>query len=262
MDNKILFSPCKWEELRWHIEAYIISNKITVDTFWESNVLESNHYKMTACDEIIGFFAIHKNSTITLFNVFAPYANQSQEIFARVKKYESVTSAMLPTGDEFFLSHCLDNFAKIEKQAYFATYTEKEIPEERKKSLNLRLADIEKDRETLKLSGDYFDIVINRLRDGANYIEIYIAEYEDNVVGFGVVNYGRIIKDIAGIGMYVCEQYRQQGIGANILEHLKRITAEKGYRPFSGCNYYNHNSKKSIENAGAYSKTRLISFYF
>jgi len=261
-NNEILFFPCKWEELLPYIEEYIKSNKITVDSFWEGHVIESNHYKMMICDEIVGFFAIHKNNTITLFNVFVPYANQAQELFARVKKYESVTNAMVPTGDEFFISHCFDNFSKIEKQAYFAIYTEKELPKERKKALNLRIADIDKDCETLKLCGDFLDGIIKQLRDGATFIEIYIVEYDENIVGFGVIDYGRVLKDVSSIGMYVCEKYRQQGIASNILEHLKQICTEKGYRVFSGCWYYNHNSKKSMESAGAYSKTRLIRFCF
>jgi len=260
--SKIQLLPCKWQEIYPYVEDYIISNKITVDSFWEGNVIESNHYKMMVYDEIVGFFAIHENSTLTLFYVSAPYANQAQELFARVKRYESVTNAMVPTGDEFFISHCFDNFVKIEKQAYFATYTEKEISEEHKKALNLKIADIDKDCETLKLSGDFLDGIIKQLRDGADFIEIYVVEYGENVVGFGVIDYGRVLKDVSSIGMYVCEQYRQQGIAANILEHLKLICFGKGYRVLSGCWYYNHNSKKSMESAGAYSKTRLIRFYF
>ncbi|MCL2372468.1 MAG: GNAT family N-acetyltransferase [Defluviitaleaceae bacterium] len=261
-NNEVLFFPCKWEEIHPYIEDYIESNKITIDSFWEGIVIASNHYKMMVCDDIVGFFAIHENSTITLFNVFVPYANQAQGLFTRVKKHESVTNAMVPTGDEFFISHCFDNFAKVEKQAYFAIYTEKEIPAERKKALNLRVADIDKDCETLKLSGDFFDGIIKKLYNGAGHIEIYVVEYDGNVVGFGVINYGRVLKNISSIGMYVCEQYRQQGIAANILEHLKRICFGKGYRVLSGCWYYNHNSKKSMENAGAYTKTRLVKFYF
>jgi uncharacterized membrane-anchored protein YitT (DUF2179 family) len=36
----------------------------------------------------------------------------------------------------------------------------------------------------------------------------------------------------------------------------------KGYTAVSGCWYYNHNSKKTMESAGGYSKTRLLKFYF
>jgi len=260
--NEVKYIPCKWEDIHALVEEHLRVSNITVESFWEDHVLQSNHYKMVINDEIAGYFAIHKKNTIMLFNVFPPYANHSQELFARVKKHEEVTNAMVATGDEVFLSHCFDNFARIEKQAYFSIYTEKSVPPERKKALKLKLADIDKDCEILKLSGDFLDDIIEDLRDGAKHMNVYIVEYEGSVVGFGVIDYGRILKDISSIGMYVCEQYRRQGIAANILEQLKLISIENGCRAFSGCWYYNHNSKKSMESAGAYSKTRLIRFYF
>lgn len=260
--SEIKFSPCTWNEIHKIISDYFKMNNIVVDSFWEDHVLESNHHKMTYCDEIMGYFSIHKGSTITLFHVFSHYADQSQELFSRVKKYESVTNAMVVTGDEFFLSHCIDNYAKIEKQAYFSIYTDKEIVKERQKVLQLRLADINNDVEILKLSGDFLDGDIENIENGLDVLKIYIVENNNGVVGFGVVQYGRVIEGIASIGMYVCEEYRCQGIGANILQSLKHIVQSNGYRAFSGCWYYNHNSKKTMESAGAYSKTRLIRFYF
>lgn len=264
LENKseIKFKSCNWEELHQIVRDYIKKNNITIDSFWEDHVLECNHYKMTCGDEVVGYFSIHKGSTIILFHVFEQYANQSQELFARVKKYEYVTNAMVVTGDEFFLSHCFDNFARIEKQAYFSIYTEKEINKENQKQLSLRVADIDNDEEILKLSGDFLNGEIENIRNGFSNLEIYIIEHENKIVGFGVVQYGKVVEDIASIGMYVCEEYRCQGFAANILQNLKHLVENKGYRAFSGCWYYNHNSKKSMESAGAYSKTRLIRFYF
>ena len=259
---EIKFSPCKWDEMKGMVQNYLKENDIVIDAFWEDHVMDSNHYKMTHCDEIVGYFSIHNGSTITLFHVISHYANQAQELFARIKKYESVTNAMVVTGDEIFLSHCLDNFARIEKQAYFSIYTEKEITKEHQKALQLRLANINKDQQILKLCGDFLKEEIENIRNGLEVLKIYIVEDDNKVVGFGVIQYGRVIEDIASIGMYVCEEYRCQGYAANILQHLKHIARSKGCRVFSGCWYYNHNSKKSMESAGAYSKTRLIRFYF
>ena len=258
---EIEFKSCIWVDIHHIVRNYLKMNNVVVDSFWEDHVIESNHYKMTYGNEIVGYFSIHENSTITLFHVFSYYANQSQELFAKVKKYESVTNAMVATGDEFFLSHCIDNFARIEKQAYFAVYTDKEIAKDHHKELQLRLAGID-DEQTLKLSGDFLTGEIEKIRNGIDYLKIYIVEYDNKVVGFGVVEYGRVLDDVASIGMYVCEEYRCQGIAANILQSLKHIVQSNGYRAFSGCWYYNHNSKKSMESAGAYSKTRLIRFYF
>lgn len=260
----IIFARCEWDEIHPLVSEYLREFKVTVDSFWEDHVIESNHYKMMLGSEIIGYFSIHGSSTIMLFNVFPLYANLSQELFVRVKKYEQVTNAMVATGDEFLLSHCFDNFTRIEKQAYFSIYTDKEIPKDKVKPVTLRLADVnnEIDIEVFKLSGDFLHGEIENIRSGLDVLKIYIAELNGEIVGFGVIQYGRVLSDIASIGMFVCEEFRQQGIAAGILQGLKHISQENGCRVFSGCWYYNHNSKKSMESAGAYSKTRLIRFYF
>lgn len=103
---------------------------------------------------------------------------------------------------------------------------------------------------------------MKQIQNGLEVLKIYIVEIDNTLVGFGVVQYGRVLEDTASIGMYVCEEYRCQGIAANILQSLKHIVWKNNCRAFSGCCYYNHNSKKSMESAGAYSKTRLIRFYF
>lgn len=262
MKQEIKFTPCKWEEIHPYAEKYIKENNITVESYWEDHVLSSNHYKITCDKETAGYFAVNGGSTVVLFNVFAPYADQAQEIFHQVKKYEQIICAMVPTGDEFFMSHCLDNFARLEKQAYFAIYTEKEIPEERRKPLEFRAFDMERDIELLKQSGLFPDSEMDKVYNRVEHMEILIAEMNGEEVGFGVIEYGRVVKDIASIGMFVHERFRRQGIAANILQGLKHIVQGKGFRAFSGCWYYNHNSKKSIESAGAYTKTRLIKFYF
>ena len=259
---EVKFVCCEWEEIRPYVAEYIAANRITVESYWEGHVLESSHYKMVCQNNLAGYFSIHKSSTIWLFNVFPLYANKAQELFGRVKQYENVTSAMVATGDEFLMSHCLDNFVRIEKQAYFSIYTDKEIPANRRKEISLKLAVLDKDIDILKMSGDFLDSIIKEIKDGATHIEIYIVYDGEEVIGFGVIDYGRIVKDITSTGMYVCEEYRTQGYGSNILRELAQISRAKGYRAFSGCWYYNHNSKKTMESAGAYTKTRLIRFYF
>lgn len=255
-------SRCEWEEIQPFVESHLRENRITVDSFWEDHVLRSNHYKVTSGGQTAGYFAIHDKETLVLFRILEEYAGHAQEWFAKAKKYENVTNAMVVTGDEFFMSHCLDGFARIEKQAYFAIYTQKELPDERRKALTLRLADMDGDQDTLKRCEGFLDSEIEKIREGDENLQIYLAEHGRQVVGFGVIDYGRILRDTASIGMHVCEPYRRQGFAASLLQELKHIVQQKGCRAFSGCWYYNHNSKKSMESAGAYSKTRLVRFYF
>jgi len=261
--NKILsgidIKKCNFEDIKTLVADYYINNGILVDSFWENHVRDGNHYKIMHENEIIGYFSINSETILVLFNVMEKYRNISQELFAIVKKYESIKEALIPTGDEFFISHAIDNYTKLEKQAYLSLYTDKNpnkiIPVE------LKHADIEKDMETLELCHDFLKSEIeniNKLIDE----EIYIAKHENNVIGFGIVEYQKIADIYASIGMIVREEYRQKGYGANILNGLKNIVKSKGKIPVSGCWYYNHNSRKTMESAGAYSKTRLLRFYF
>jgi len=287
MKYTISFHPCDWEEIHPLIEDNIRTHAITIDSFWEDHQLESKHYKMLHGEVLVGYFCIHEGSTITGFYVTPNFASDAQELFAQVKKYEQVRGALVATGDEFFLSHCFDNFTRIEKQAYFFSYTEQMLPPEKSQPVSLRLAKIPEDLETLKKSNGFLEEEIEKRMAGKEHLQIYIAELksdttrstsemketedlqaidgdklDSSVVGFGVIEYGRVLTDIASIGMYVCEEVRHQGLATNILFCLRQLVKDQGYRVFSGCWYYNHNSKKSLEAAGAYSKTRLIRFFF
>lgn len=256
----IKFQKRNWSDLKEITTKYYFENNILIESYFEDHLLGSNHYQILFDDKRIGCLAIHKDSMIVMFNVIEPYRNRSQEIFAEVKKLEQVTCAMVPTGDEFFLSHCIDNFARLEKQAYLAIYTDA-VMGKPFKPIELHLADVKKDKEVFKLSKGFLDEEIEKIENGNEYESIYVVKMDENIVGFGVVQYSSIL-NYASIGMYVCEQERGIGIARSILHHLKVIVQEKGYIAVSGCWYYNHNSKKSMESAGAYSKTRLLKFHF
>jgi len=261
--NKILnfvnIKKCDFEDIKTLVAEYYTNNKIIVDSFWESHVRDSNYYKIMYETEIIGYFSINTGTILVLFNVLEKYRNISQELFTIIKKFESIKEALIPTGDEFLISHAIDNYIKLEKQAYFSIYTDKNpneiIP------IELKLADIERDTETLNLCHDFLKSEIENIHKLIDE-EIYIAKHENNVIGFGIIEYQKIVNIYASIGMIVREEYRQKGYGANILNGLKNIVKSKGKTPISGCWYYNHNSKKTMENAGTYSKTRLLRFYF
>ena len=257
--NTIIIKKCDYNFLQKYISEYYIKYSIIVDSFWESHVRESNFYKIVDGEDLIGYFAIHKETVLMLFNIFEEYRNISQELFSFIKKYESVKEALIPTGDEFFISHAIDNYSKIEKQAYFSIYTNKNP--QIILDIELQLADIEKDKGILSLCYDFLKGEIENIKNTIDE-EIYIVKHGDKIIGFGVIEYQKIVEIYASIGMIVREEFRQNGYGANILNRLKNIVKAKGKMPISGCWYYNHNSKKTIESAGAYSKTRLLRFYF
>ena len=257
--NNILIEKCDYKYLQSYIYEYYINNGITVDSFWEGHVRNSNFYKITSDKELVGYFSIHKETILVLFNIFEKYRNISQELFSIIRKYESVKEALIPTGDEFFISHAFDNYTKIEKQAYFSIYTDKNP--KKLIDIELHLAYVKKDIDTLNLCHDFLEHEINNINNLIDE-EIYIVKHNNKVIGFGVIEYQKIVDIYASIGMIVIEEFRQNGYGANILNGLKNIVKLKGKKAISGCWYYNHNSKKTMESAGAYSKTRLLRFYF
>jgi N-acetylglutamate synthase-like GNAT family acetyltransferase len=257
--NDVVIKKCTLENIIKYILKYYKENRIIVDSFWESNVRESNFYIIEYNQNTIGYFAINNETVLTLFNIFDEYRNTSQELFGIIKKYESVKEALIPTGDEFFISHAIDNYTKIEKQAYFSIYTERRP--EKLFDIKLELADMEKDEVILNICHDFLKGEIENIKKGIDEA-IYIARHENNVIGFGIIEYQKIVNIYASIGMIVCEKHRQKGFGSNILNGLKDIVKGKDIQAISGCWYYNHNSKKTMESAGAYSKTRLLRFYF
>lgn len=255
--------PCKWTDIKLEVSTYIEQNKITIDSYWEDHVLASHFYQFICEGKPIGFFAIYDQSMITLFHVMEAYADHGQTLFARIKQFEQVTNAFVTTGDEFFLSHCIDNFSRIEKQAYFSIYTDKPIKSQYQHDLTFREAKTMEDTQLFALTQDFFEAdAAEKVLAGSDYYKVYLVEKESELVGFGVIEYGRVVSTIGSVGMYVLEEKRQQGYAACILKHLKGMVESRGLEARSGCWYYNHNSKKSMESAGAYSKTRLLRFYF
>ncbi len=259
----ITLNRCHWNDISQAVQTHYRQHQITVDSYWEKHVLDSNHYRIDRNGEAIGFLAIFDKHTITLFHVDTKHADRGQDLFAAIKRYEQVTNAFVPTGDEFFLSHAIDNYVRMEKQAYFSLYTDKPVKNNRRKYLTLMPALTKADVALFDLTEDFFDgNEAEKILAGTEDLQVYLV-YDDGVhVGFGVVEHGRILTDYASIGMFVFEQYRQKGYAASILKTLQEMMEGQGKTVISGCWYYNHNSKKSMESAGAYSKTRLLRFYY
>jgi hypothetical protein len=188
--SNINIKECRYENIKAYISEYYKSNKIIVDSFWEWHVRESSFYMIEYKQNIIGYFAINNETILVLFNVFEHYGNISQELFTIIRKYESVKEALIPTGDKFFISHAIDNYEKIEKQAYYSIYTDKNP--NKNLDIELQLADIEKDKETLSICYDFLKSEIENIKKLIDE-EIYIIRHENKVIGFGVIEYQKIV---------------------------------------------------------------------
>ncbi len=239
-------------------------SNLTVDSFWEDHILRANHYGIFDQDILIGYFSIFAKNTVTSFYLAESHGHMGKDLFSQIKHFEEVTNAMVATGDEYFLSHCVDNFSRLEKQAYFSIYRLDPPAGFCSKPIQLVRITDKHDLELLKRAGDFFaSDPVELIIDPTSHYRIYKVMDQDELVGFGVVETGRIVPSIASIGMYVMPEKRQQGYAKSILRKLLELMVAEGYEDIrSGCWYYNHNSLKSIIGAGGYSKTRLLRFYF
>lgn len=252
----IKFKNCSFGEIKERVCKYYIENDILVDSFWEEHALESNYYNIKLDNEVIGYCGIYNKSLITLFNVDKKYSYLVTEIFIKVRHLEEVSEAFVPTGDELLLSLLLDNYMRIEKQAYFTR--DLKVKVNRRDDINLEQASIFDTDVIEKYSEDFFNDIEKSITLGC----IYIARKDDEVLGFGNIELGIVRSDLASLGMFVRKDFREKGIGTNILLGLKEIVNIKGREAISGCWYYNHNSLKTQFNSGNYCSTRLLRIKF
>ena len=256
---KVNFAKCTFSQLEELTNEYLSSLVSPMDSFLEDHIIESEHFLIAIDDNKAGYFSIHNQELLTQFYINKDYRHLGQEIFFKVKKMQNIYYAFVSTSDEFFLSHALDEYKSMEKQAYF--FKDLKVLSQKEKidnSLSIKAAESSDIDDILKGSGDFFDNVNESILNE----EIYIIRKEDSIAGFGIIEKGTLMKGYASIGMYTIEGFRRMGIGRNILLMLKEIVYKNHMKPIAGCWYYNHNSKKTLESAGMYSDTRLLKIHY
>ena len=103
-------------------------------------------------------------------------------------------------------------------------------------------------------SDDFFEPLAPALARG----DLFLGYQTDELVAIGVAERSQLAPDHASIGMFVLADRRRQGHGTATIQALIAHCRATGLTPIAGCYYYNHNSKKTLEKAGMYSKTRLF----
>lgn len=255
---KIQFTSAPLAELRPLLQQHISALGSPIDSFLEDHILASTHYHMQQGEQTIGWTSIHQQSLITQFVLMPGYKHLGQRIFALVRKLEEVRAAFVPTSDEFFLAHALDEYRQVEKQAYFFQHDVQRPPYQPPVPLSHRPATVDDLSLIQHHTGDFFDKLAERIAEG----QIYLTQRKDTpgneCAGFGIIDKGRLCLDVGSCGMFTVEAQRRQGIGAAIIAYLIDRCAELGLRPIAGCWYYNHRSKKTLEKAGMFTQTRLL----
>lgn len=250
----IRFERVELPEIKPVLAAHLLALSSPIDSFLEDHLLQSLHYRILADGAGVGWTAIHNQSLITHFSMAASHRHLGQRVFAQVRRLEQVRGAYVPTCDEFFLAHALDDYRLLEKQAYFFQARPAVQRPPAPSGLTHRRAHSDDIEQMTVLIGDFFDRVEWRVADG----QIYVTERGGEAVGFGVIERSTLYPAAASIGMITVETQRGQGIGTAIIGALLEECERQQLMAIAGCWYYNHFSKQTLEKAGMYTQTRLL----
>src|SRR5215212_6775324 len=113
------FAPAAFAEIRDAARQHLRALPSAIDSFLEDHILASNHYRIVVAGETAGFASIHEERLITQFALAEPYRRFGQMLFTELRRMEQVRAAFVPTCDEFYLAHALDEYRQLAKQAYF-----------------------------------------------------------------------------------------------------------------------------------------------
>jgi len=218
------------------LSSHLSALAAPVDSFFEDHVRDSQHYRIQTGETVIGWTAVHEESLITQFGLFSPHRQLGQRAFAQVRKLEQVQNALVPTCDEFYLSHALDDYRLLEKQAYQFQLDPQRARFQTRLALTHRPATPDDVALIVGLSDTFFDDLDRRVRAG----QLYLAWRGADCVGIGVIEPSIFTAEAASIGMFTAESFRHQGVGAALIAHLIDVCHERGLRPVAGCWYYNH----------------------
>jgi hypothetical protein len=244
------------------LAEYLDTLTSVVDDYWEEHVMKADFYQILLDQKAIGCFAIYHKEKITMFYLRPEYYKLAQPVFKQILEDYGIKTAYVTTGDQLFLSLCLDYHSKIELQAYYFDGTDRrEVrPAEYPRSSLLQVEPSELE-EVLERTGDFFQ-PISKVQLESKEILLYKLCDQGEVLGYGIIVPDKLATKYWACGMITLEEKRRNGVGRSMQLHLGEICRENGFIPISGCWYYNHLSKKTIESAGRFTKTRLLNVIF
>jgi RimJ/RimL family protein N-acetyltransferase len=248
------FAPVEFAEIREATRQHLLALPSAIDSFLEDHILTSNHYRIVVADESAGFASIHEERLITQFVLAEPYRQDGQALFAELRRMEQVRSAFAPTCDEFFLAHALDDYRQLAKQAYFFAAPPGGGVAIGTEPYSVRPAVTDDTDFVRQESGDFFEDLERHIAAG----EVFVTLRGEEPVGFGILVESTLYEDVASIGMYTIERFRQTGVGTATIAMLIAECRRRSLRPVAGCWYYNHRSRRTLQRAGMYSSTRLL----
>jgi hypothetical protein len=228
-----------------------------IDSFLEARISSSEFYEIWVDSEQVGLTAVHEENLVTFFALYPPFRKLGQDVFREIRRLEKVQAALVPTCDEFFLSHAMDEHWGLRVQGYYFV-SGGELVSPHPNPCTLRRAGIGDIVTIQRESDDFFQEVPPKVAKG----QLYVASRNGETTGFGILEHSQLCGDVASLGMFVLEQFRKQGVATEIVRLLIEECVKFSLRPVAGCWRYNHGSKKALEGAGMITQSRLLRIDF
>ena len=255
------------EDNRRYLSEYLKKLPADIDSFQEEHILKSKVYSVLVNDEHKGYFAYCENvfdiqgfTVLTQFIIDPKSLRHAKGIFKKLLEEFDIKSAFVLSADEEFLSVAMDFHKSVSKQAYMHVDGTAPVREPEFSKNCLVLAGEEDFSWIQSMTNNYFDFL--EAPEKVGKYQLYILKNEGTVLGFGLLEDGQIMKNTKSLGNYTMAEHRQKGVGRSIMMHLRDICYEQGYKPLTGCYYYNEKSKYTLDSAGFVSRTRLFRIEF
>ncbi len=239
------------------MQSYLGSLSSPIDSFLEDHITRSTFHRILLNDEDIGHFALHDGKLLTQFHLLRHARRFGTPLLAQIRQQFKPASAFVPTCDEFFLSHAIEDYSELHRQACFFIEADPTgtLPAPRA-GLVYRPARLEDVAAIDAVCGDFLDNYATRIANG----QLHLGHADGALVALGVIERSTLFPGQASIGMFISESHRQRGIGTNTIGYMRGVCRSEGIQPIAGCGYDNHLSRKTLEAAGMITQTRLLRF--
>lgn len=232
------------------------------DGFWDDGVSQAEPHMLFWQGEQIGFCAVEPqpegSGMLRAFYLLPSYRFTAQASFQAVLDACRVSSAMVPSNDEFFLCLSLETMrvqgGSLDLQAYNMTYGPPRREAEYGPESFSPVSDLdEMHAQTENMwSGE-------PLPEDARFYKV--VEHGE-VLGYGSLYPRRLDQEYLDVGNYVLPSHREKGVGRSILIQLSRKVLAEGKKPSAGCWYYNHRSICTLISSGFLPNSRIFLVHF
>ncbi len=215
--NEIKFVPAQLNHVPT-LASHKASLSSPIDSFLEDHIVQSVFYRIVIDDVDAGHFAVHESTLLTQFHLTGKHRRLGTPLLAQIKRDFSIRAAFVPTCDEFFLSHAVEDYARLEKQACFFVEADGVWPAVNE-AVHYGPAQAGDAEAIAAMCGDFIDRYAERIAGG----QLHAGYIGDELVALGVIERSAMFPGQASIGMFTRESRRQQGIGNSTIVHLRRV---------------------------------------